>query len=139
MIIRAQSPSLDKLTTQSSFRQKLSNRSDVFRKVSKFSVKFNSIQFEMPCPKPSYPPMCGPIPVGYLPICRPMKCGPPSYCSPTDPPCPTPLCLPCPPVCIKPPICGSVGPIGPCWYDTPCVTSQGCCEFLECLDTKHRY
>lgn len=72
-------------------------------------------------PKPNCPP---PSPMCYTMNCPPMKCGE----SPCSPPL---LCAPIwfPKECVKPPICGKVGPYGPCWYDTPCVENQGCCKF----------
>ncbi|CRK86460.1 CLUMA_CG000122, isoform A [Clunio marinus] len=41
-------------------------------------------------------------------------------------PCsPESICCPQPIIC-KPAICGTVGPVGECWLDTPCVMMPGC-------------
>lgn len=74
------------------------------------------------------------------PVCCPINCKPVCFGDPSCPPkaqfrpndrrssCP-PTCFPAD-CCFKPPICGKVGPFGPCWYDTPCVENPGCCEFI---------
>ena len=78
----------------------------------------------LPCNPCAVPNDCSPCPISNL--CRPC---PDSYgCLPQCPPI-TP-CVTVPSECSKI-ICGTVGPYGKCWLDTPCVMKQGCCKFIS--------